>query len=346
MDPMSEATVNLELPYILPSQAQKHVTHNEALQRLDALTQLTITASLSTPPSDPQEGTCYGVGASPAGEWAGKSGKLAFRQDGDWIFIAPKEGWRGWFLAEDRMKIHDGSAWAPYDAIGTPQHLGINTTADSTNRLAVAAAATLLTHDGGGHQVKVNKAAAGHTASLLFQTGWSGRAEMGLGGSDDFSIKVSADGSTWTSALSINGQGHVSTPQRPLVRATRGGGVATPASGSQSGFSTLSFNQGGFSLGTSVAGGGNRLVVPIAAPYLVCLGVEANPAGAFSVSVKVNGTAIVASINDNDAASASYSNCAIGLALLNAGDWLVLEHTGTTPLDFGFDKTELTLVML
>jgi hypothetical protein len=58
---MSETTANLELPYILPSQAQKHVTHNEALQRLDAVTQLTVTASLATPPSDPEEGTCYHI---------------------------------------------------------------------------------------------------------------------------------------------------------------------------------------------------------------------------------------------------------------------------------------------
>lgn len=110
-------------------------------------------------------------------------------------------------------------------------------------------------------------------------------------------------------------------PQRPLVRATRGGGVLTPSSGSQTSVSTLSFNQGGFGLGAAVAGGGNRLIVPITAPYLV-LGVEANPAGALSVAVKVNGMTTIASTG------------------------VVLEHTGTTPLDFGYDKTELTLVML
>lgn len=343
---MSETTANLELPYILPSQAQKHVTHNEALQRLDAVTQLTVTATLANPPSDPEEGTCYDIAASSTGAWTGKSGNLAFRQDGDWVFISPKEGWRGWFLAEDKLKIHHGSAWAAYDAIGTPPSLGINTTADSTNRLAVSAAATLLTHDGDGHQVKVNKAAAGDTASLLFQSGWSGRAEMGLAGSDEFAIKVSPDGSAWTQALSITGQGRVLMPHRPLVRATRGGGVLTPSSGSQTGFSTLSVNQGDFSLGAAVAGGGNRLIVPVTGPYLLCLGVEANPAGTFSVAVKVNGTTTIASINDNDTATTSYSNCAIGMALLNAGDWLVLEHTGATPLDFGYDKTELTVVML
>ena len=83
--------------------------------------------------------------------------------------------------------------------------LGLNATADATNRIVAAAAATLLTHDGAGHQLKVNKAAAGDTASLLFQTGWSGRAEMGLAGNDDFSVKVSADGSAWTTAMQIAG---------------------------------------------------------------------------------------------------------------------------------------------
>lgn len=343
---MSEATVNLELPYILPSQAQKHVTHNEALQRLDALTQLTITASLSTPPSDPQEGTCFHVTAPAAAAFAGKDGKLAFRQDGDWIFITPREGWHGWFIAEDRMKIHDGSGWIIFDPIGTPPFFGVNTTADATNRLAVASGATLLTHDGNGHQVKVNKAAAGDTASLIFQTNWSGRAEMGLTGSDEFAVKVSADGGTWIPALSITGQGQVCMPHRPLVRATRGGGVLTPVPGSQTGFSTLSVNQGGFTLGTAVSGGGSRLIVPVTGAYLVCLSVEANPAGAFSVAVKVNGAATIASVNDNDAASVSYNNCAIGMAILTAGDWLVLDHAGTTPLDFDYDKTELMVVML
>ncbi|WEZ82770.1 DUF2793 domain-containing protein [Rhizobium sp. 32-5/1] len=343
---MSDTTANLAMPYILPSQAQKHVTHNEALQILDAVTQLTVTATLTAPPSDPQEGACFAIAASATGIWLGRDGKLALRQDGGWIYITPREGWRAWFLAEDRLRIHDGDDWQPFDAIGTPAKIGINTAADLSNRLSLSSTASLFNHDGNGHQLKINKAASGDTASLLFQSGFSGRAEMGLAGNDAFSVKVSPDGSSWATALSVTGQGQVQMPQRPLVRATRGGGVVTPSSGSQTGFATLSVNQGGFSLGASVAGGGNRLIVSVTAAYLVCLGVEANPSGAFTVSVNVNDTTTIASTNDNDAATASYSNSAIGLALLDAGDWLTLEHTGTTPLDFGYDKTELTMVML
>jgi hypothetical protein len=39
---MSDATTHLLLPYILAAQAQKHVTHNEALRILDGLVQLSV----------------------------------------------------------------------------------------------------------------------------------------------------------------------------------------------------------------------------------------------------------------------------------------------------------------
>ena len=51
--------------------------------------------------------------------------------------------------------------------------------------------------------MKVNKAAASDTGSFLSQTGISGPTEFGLTGSDDFQIKVSADGSTRSNALAV-----------------------------------------------------------------------------------------------------------------------------------------------
>lgn len=83
-------------------------------------------------------------------------------------------------------------------------YLGLGgATADATNRFSINAPASLFNHAGAGHQVKVNKAAATDTGSFLFQTGFSGRAEFGLTGSDDFQIKVSPDGSVWNNALAI-----------------------------------------------------------------------------------------------------------------------------------------------
>jgi hypothetical protein len=83
----------------------------------------------------------------------------------------------------------------------TAPTVGVNATADAENRLAVRSPASLFDNEGGGHQVKLNKAQAADTASLLFQTGYSGRAEIGLAGDDDLHVKVSADGSSWTEAM-------------------------------------------------------------------------------------------------------------------------------------------------
>ena len=83
-------------------------------------------------------------------------------------------------------------------------YLGLGgATADATNRLSINAPAGLFNNAGAGHQIKVNKAAATDTGSFLFQTGFSGRAEFGLTGSDDFQIKVSGDGATWFNALQL-----------------------------------------------------------------------------------------------------------------------------------------------
>ena len=66
---------------------------------------------------------------------------------------------------------------------------------------------TAIEAAGGGNgdvQVKLNKEALTDTASILFQTGFSGRAEIGLAGGDGLSLKVSADGAAWNTALSAD----------------------------------------------------------------------------------------------------------------------------------------------
>lgn len=175
---MSDLSARLALPYLAPAQAQaqKHVTHNEALARLDLLVQLAVES--------------FGAEAPPGAGW---------------VFVAPRPGWIALGLADGRLRRFDGSAWeAVVPATDNLEGVGIGTASDAVNRLAVVAPATLLSHAGAGHQLKLNKAAAADTASLLFQTGWSGHAEMGTSGTDDFAIKLSADGSAWTDALVLH----------------------------------------------------------------------------------------------------------------------------------------------
>lgn len=205
---------HLQLPYIIAAQAQKHVTHNEALRMLDALVQLSVkTDSLDEPPAAPEEGARYIVGDAASGDWTGKAGMIAAFQDAAWAYLASVEGWVVWLEDGGHLSVfHDGE-WQSIGADGTSDLLGVNATADPQNRLTVSSPATLLTHDGDNHRLVVNKASEVDTASLLFQDDFAGRAEMGLAGDDDFSIKVSPDNVQWQTALEIDAQsGRVGLP--------------------------------------------------------------------------------------------------------------------------------------
>lgn len=201
-----DQTSNLKLPYILAAQSQKHVTHNEALRALDALVQLSVMdKDLAAPPGSPAEGARYIVAGAPTGAWVGHATHIAAYQDGAWAFHVPLEGWRAWVADEDTVYAFNGTTWVASGGGVNPVPLvGVNATADTTNRLSVASPASLFNHEGAGHQLKINKAAAANTGSVLFQTGFSGRAEFGLTGDDDFHVKVSADGSAWQEAIVIS----------------------------------------------------------------------------------------------------------------------------------------------
>ena len=207
-------TPNLGLPYIMAAQSQKHVTHNEAIRALDAVVQLAVLdRDLAAPPVSPAEGDRYIVAASPTGDWDGQSGNIAAFQDGAWVFLSPNEGWIAWIADEEAAVVWSNSGWTALTTSGGGggatgdgnfTTVGINATADATNRLSLSSPATLLNNAGAGHQLKINKAAAGDTASLLYQSAWSGRAELGLAGDDDFRFKVSPDGSAWREAIVID----------------------------------------------------------------------------------------------------------------------------------------------
>lgn len=205
---MSDISANLSLPYILPSQAQKHVTHNDSIRQLDALVQMAVqSATDAMPPASPADGVRYIVPVGAAGGWTGQDRNLAVFEENAWVFYEPKTGWSVWVVAPGEQRIFDGNDWSlAVDMMDFQNldYLGVATTADATNRLAVSSEATLLTHAGAGHQVKINKAGFADTASLLFQTGWSARAELGTAGDDDFSVKVSADGATFQQAIAID----------------------------------------------------------------------------------------------------------------------------------------------
>ncbi len=208
-------TTHLALPFIDAAQAQKHVTHNEALQLLDAVVQVSALArDQSAPPASPAEGARYLVGAGATGAFAGKDLQIATWLAGGWTFLAPKSGWLVYVAAEQISLVYDGAAWLDAGltlrALQGLALLGIGTSADAGNPLAAKlnaalfAAKTVAEGGAGDLRFKLEKEAAGNTVSQLYQTNWSGRAETGLIGDDNFHVKVSPDGSAWKEAIDID----------------------------------------------------------------------------------------------------------------------------------------------
>jgi len=86
-------TPRYALPLLTAGQAQKELSHNEALILLDALVHpVAQSIGETVPPDDAQPGECWVVGDEPAGAWSGAAGTLAIWTGNGWRFVGPREG--------------------------------------------------------------------------------------------------------------------------------------------------------------------------------------------------------------------------------------------------------------
>jgi hypothetical protein len=105
-------TPRLSLPVIEAAQAQKHVTHNEALVLLDCLTQLAVESrALTAPPGAPTDGTCYIPAPSAAGAWSGWDGPIALYSGGGWQRVPPVPGLKAWVKDERLTLTYEDGVW-------------------------------------------------------------------------------------------------------------------------------------------------------------------------------------------------------------------------------------------
>jgi hypothetical protein len=105
-------TSRLGMPLLQPAQAQKHVTVNEALMRLDGLVGLVLQSiDTAEPPVVASDGLCWAVPVGAGGDWQGHEGQVAIRVNGGWVFQSPAPG-QGAFVADRGVQaLHDGGSW-------------------------------------------------------------------------------------------------------------------------------------------------------------------------------------------------------------------------------------------
>jgi hypothetical protein len=213
---MPDVSNTLKLPFLQASQADKHVSVNEALALLDVLVGQSVIASLANPPTlSPSEGDCYLIAPTATGAWQGKGNQLAVWRTGDWWFLPPQRGWQVRDQSKgDAARVFNGLAWvAPSTSSGTMDQIeqfGLASSPTSTTPFSALLneaswTARSTTQAGNGDlRIYARKQATSNVVSSVFQNGFSGRAEVGLCGDDAYSIKVSPDGSTWQTAVRID----------------------------------------------------------------------------------------------------------------------------------------------
>ena len=143
---MSDTTPRFGLPLLAAGQAQKEITHNEALMLIDLLAQPIVeSASLSAPPVSPGPGQAWIVSSSPSGAWAGHADALALWTEGGWRFVNPIEGMRVSVRATGLMLRRGATLWGSGAAIAAPSGGGV---VDTQARAAIASLIAALQQGG------------------------------------------------------------------------------------------------------------------------------------------------------------------------------------------------------
>lgn len=335
---MSETSDNLAMPLIQPSQAQKHVTHNEALRVLDTLTQLSIlSAVLSQPPGAPHAGDRYVVAAGGQLDWSGQDGNIAVHDGTGWSFHVPRAGWRAWDQDQGRMLLHDGTAWIALgsDVLNEVSLFGLGTTADASAPFAAKLNAATWTArpvaEGGDGSLlhMMNRESPANDLGLVFQTGFVARALLGLFGSDQMRLSVSQDGSNFKDALTFDdATGHVAQPYLPRFKAKTNFDNFVPIlTWMKIAINDAEYNdQGTFDAAT------NLFTAPVAGTYLLgtSLMFKEDTANVVRMSGRlvINGTDVISgSYGENSGPHANLSTTLWlqTIASLNAGDTVELQ---------------------
>jgi hypothetical protein len=136
------------LPFLAVGQAQKEITHNEALLLADALLFASVETELSVPPTLAAEsnlGKCWLIGTGATGIWQSKAGQIAVWSGGSWRFLLPIDGMCIWNNANSTRMIRRDGAW--YMAAAVPDPTG-GSVIDIEARAAIIAILQLLRQNG------------------------------------------------------------------------------------------------------------------------------------------------------------------------------------------------------
>ncbi|MEE9432796.1 MAG: DUF2793 domain-containing protein [Sphingorhabdus sp.] len=145
---MTGKSARLGLPYLYVGQAQKEITHNEALAVLDTVVAPVIEAELDT---DPQglytgdAGKCWLVDAGATGAWAGHEDEIAYWTGESWRFVAPPDRIKAFRADLGQEVVRANGAWFAAPAVVNPVSGGV---VDDEARAAIVAILSIFRSNG------------------------------------------------------------------------------------------------------------------------------------------------------------------------------------------------------
>jgi hypothetical protein len=182
-------TARLKLPVIAAAQAQKHVTHNEALALLDAFVQLTVMSrTVAAPPGSPAEGDCYIVPAGAIAAWSGWELSVAAFSGGGWIRLDPPEGTRAYVRDERGCVVFSDNIWR--NGIAFTAHGGRVTLCAKEEELTLSGAFT-------------ETADAAFIPDRAIVLGVASRTTQAIAGATSYGVGVSGDATKFGALLGI-----------------------------------------------------------------------------------------------------------------------------------------------
>lgn len=104
-------TPNLGLPLMASNDTQKEVLFNEAIIAFDIMAARVATSISTTPPSAPNTGDTYIVGAGASGGWLSQDGKIAFYFNG-WQFLSPANKMKMWVTTPGGWYTFSADVWS------------------------------------------------------------------------------------------------------------------------------------------------------------------------------------------------------------------------------------------
>ena len=239
---MTSNTANLQLPFLAVGQAQKHVTVNDSLRKLDAMVQLSVvSATTTTEPGAPADGEVWIVPSGKTGtHWASFTNwALAYWRDGAWEQLTPREGWRAYVKDTDLYLHYTGSAWALFapgkvlTLSATDVLVGRSTSgAGAAEEIACTAAGRALI--------------AGVAASNQRTTLGLGTAAVQNTGTSGANVPLLNGANTWSGSQAFTSGGELFATTGSLnvnFRGDTGNNVTYERSGSSAGGVNVNFNK-------------------------------------------------------------------------------------------------------